>query len=395
MAAVASQIDQLLNLLAPLISAFSDPEAAIHLHDEDACDFTTGNSFEMPNGRFVEAIQKWSAPQSHDWFAYKMNESPAQTAVGNTLRARFNLPFRDEDIHLTNGGFAALTVAFKTVIDPGDEVIFISPPFFFYEAQIVASGATPVRVRVNPETFDLDVEAIAAAITPKTRAILINSPHNPTGKIYPEATLRQLGQVLTEASERNGRPIYLVSDEAYSRIIYDGSTFVTPTAYYPNSLIAYTYGKILLIPGERIGYLAVAPGMADRDHVNMAVMVAQMMTGYAFPNAILQYALPELESASIDIEHLQEKRDRLVSALREIGYGVHAPEGTFFLLPQAPIADDTQFVRLLAQQKIFCMPGQAMEMPGYFRLSLTATDAMIERSLAGFAQARQQAVALA
>jgi aspartate aminotransferase len=249
-----------------------------------------------------------------------------------------------------------------------------------------------VRVKVNLQTFDLDVEAIAAAITPKTRAIIVNSPNNPTGRIYPEATLRQLGQALTEASERNGRAIYLISDEAYSRIVYDGNSFITPTAFYPNSFLAYTYGKILLTPGERIGYLALAPNMPDRDLMNYGVLMAQVLTGYAFPNGLLQYALADLESTTIDIAHLQEKRDWMVTALQEQGYEVQPPQGTFYLLPKAPIADDGHFIDLLAAQKVYCLPGWVVEMPGYFRVSLTANDEMIERALLGFAAARHQAV---
>jgi aspartate aminotransferase len=233
------------------------------------------------------------------------------------------------------------------------------------------------------------VDAIAAAITPRTRAVIINSPNNPTGKIYPEATLRQLAHVLTDASNRYGRPIYLISDEAYSRIIYDERGFMTPTAYYRNSFLIYTYGKTLLTPGQRIGYIALAPNMPERELVGNAVLLAQVTLGYAFPNALLQHALPDLERLSIDVEHLQQKRDRLVNALGEMGYEVHSPEGTFYLMPRSPIPDDAQFIRLLAEQNIYCLPGWVIEMPGYFRISLTANDEMIERSLPGFAAARQ------
>jgi aspartate aminotransferase len=395
MSAVASNIDQLFGMLAPLLGFLTQGAWVEHGSDPDAANFVVGNPHELPLQRFTEALQRWSVPQNKDWFAYKMSEAPARKVVGDTLRARFNMPFHDEDIHLTNGGFAALAVALRAVIDPGDEVIFISPPWFFYEMLIASTGAVPVRVKVNLQTFDLDVDAIAAAITPRTRAIIVNSPNNPTGKIYPEATLRQLGQALTEASERNGRTIYLISDEAYNRIVYDARTFITPTAYYPNSLMAYTYGKTLLTPGQRIGYLAVAPTMTEREQVSLGILMAQMITGYAFPNALLQHAMPDLERASIDIEHLQEKRDHMVSALQGIGYNVHSPEGTFYLMPQAPIADDARFIDLLAEQKVYCLPGWAIEMPGYFRISLTANDAMIERALPGFERARGRAAALA
>ncbi len=392
---VSQRTLKLVSVLEPLISFLTSPDATIHNRQAGAADFLFGNPQEMPLERFSASLQSWSAPQNKDWFAYKLSETSARAVVGTTLRARYPLPFRDEDIHLTTGAFGALSVVLNTVVDPGDEVIFISPPWFFYEAMIVRLGADAVRVKVNPQTFDLDLDAIAAAITPKTRAIIVNSPNNPTGKIYPEATLRQLGQVLTEASERYGRPIYLISDEAYNRIVYDGRTFISPTAFYPNSFLVYTYGKTLLTPGQRIGYLALSPQMADRDLINNGILLAQITLGWAFPNALLQHALPDLDRLSIDVEHLQEKRDRLVSALREMGYALHSPEGTFYLTPRAPIADDGKFVALLAEQKVYCLPGWVIEMPGYFRISLTANDEMITRALPGFAAARRQAASQA
>lgn len=393
--AVSQRTMKLYQSLAHVIEFLTSPDVTVNNSAPGAADFLLGNPHEMPLERFTQALQQWSAPQNKDWFAYKLSEAPARAVVANALRARYGLPFRDEDVNLTNGAFAALAVALNAVVDPSDEVIFISPPWFFYEALILSVGADAVRVKVNMQTFDLDVDAIAAAITPRTRAIIVNSPNNPTGRIYPEATLRQLAQALTDASNRNGRPIYLISDEAYSRIVYDGRSFMTPTAYYPYSFLAYTYGKVLLTPGQRLGYLALAPDMPDREMVGNAIMLAQVTLGYAFPNALLQHAMPDLERLSIDIEHLQEKRDRLVGALRDIGYDVHTPEGTFYLLPKSPIADDRQFIRLLAEQKIYCLPGWIVEMPGYFRVSLTANDAMIDRALPGFAAARRQAAAFA
>lgn len=392
MAPIASHVASLLQQMSPLIGFLTEGEWTQHANDQDAANFVLGNPHEMPLTRFVDALHQYSTPQNKDWFAYKMSEPESKRVVGAALRGRFGMPFRDEDVHMTNGAFAGLSVVLTAVVDPGDEVIFISPPWFFYESLIVGTGATPVRVRVNAETFDLDVDAIAAAITPKTRAIIVNSPNNPTGRIYPEATLRQLAQVLTEASERNGRTIYLLSDEAYSRIVYDDQPFMTPTTYYANSFLIYTYGKVLLTPGQRLGYVALAPTMENRELLNGALVIAQILTGFAFPNALLQHALADLEQTSIDIPHLQAKRDRMVGALRETGYDVHVPEGTFYLMPRAPIADDAKFNEVLMAQKIYTLPGWVFEMPGYFRISLTANDAMVERSLAGFEAARRQAL---
>jgi aspartate aminotransferase len=347
-------------------------------------DFVVGNPHEMPLAGFVSALRRHVEPRSADWFAYKMSEPAAQESIASALSEQHSGErFAPADVLLTTGAFAGLTVVLKTIIDVGDEVLFVSPPWFFYTALIVAEGGAPVRVCARADDFDLDLAAIEAAITPRTRAIIVNSPNNPTGRIYPPRTLAGLGEVLTRASRQNGRDIFLLSDEAYRRIIYDARAFTSPAAYYPHSFVIYTYGKQLLTPGQRLGYVALPPRMpaGEREHLRHALTLAQVASGYAFPNALLQYAVPELEELSVDVAHLQRKRDRLVSELRRIGYQVAAPEGTFYLLPRSPIADDGAFVEHLAQHDVFVLPGSVVELPGYFRMSLTATDEMIERAL--------------
>ncbi len=375
---------RLLTLLEPFVRSMTDPAMVERIQQPGACDFIAGNPQEMPLPGFVQALERWSVPQNKDWFAYKFNVPEARAAIAASLWERRGSAFREEDIYLTTGAFGALSVALGVVVDRGDEVIYISPPWFFYEALIIRSGGTPVRVRVDERTYDLDLEAIAKALTPRTRAIIINSPNNPTGKIYPPETLRGLGEILERASKRNGQPIYLLSDEAYCRIIYDGRSYPSPTAFYPNSFLIYTYGKTLLTPGERLGYIALPPAMVQRQDLSAAIFIQEAIGGHMFPNAVLQYALPDLERLSIDVEHLQHKRDRMGSALSKMGYQVHIPEGTFYLLPRSPVPDDVAFVRRLAERDIFCLPGQVMEMPGYFRISLTANDDMIDRALPGF-----------
>jgi aspartate aminotransferase len=201
--------------------------------------------------------------------------------------------------------------------------------------------------------------------------------------------LVELAHLLSRASERIGHRVYLLSDEAYSHIIFDKRDFPSPAAFYPSSFVIYTYAKTLLAPGQRIGYIALSPAMPEREQLRPALLTSQYVTGFAFPNALLQHALPEIEELSIDIAHLQRKRDRMVTALRGMGYELSVPEGTFYLLVRSPLADDFAFVEQLAAHDVYCLPGRVVEMPGYFRISLTANDAMIERSLPGFAAALQ------
>jgi aspartate aminotransferase len=357
----------------------------------DVDDFVFGNPQEMPIPAFVDALQRAAEPRNKDWFAYKMSEPASQEVVAAALREELGMPFEAADIAMTTGAFGALAAALQLVVDPGDEVIINLPPWFFYEAMVVAAGGVPVKVAVDRETFDLDLAAIEAAITPRTRAIIVNTPNNPTGRIYPPETLRALAGILEAASARNGRPVYLISDEPYRRIRFDGAPFHSPLAFYPFSLMTYSYGKILLAPGQRIGYLALPPTMPNREAMRRAIMTVQFASGWLFPNAILQHAIADLETLSIDLDAMHRKRNRMVSALRGIGYDVRVPEGTFYLLPRSPWEDDMAFSRELAARKVLVLPGTVTEFPGFFRISLTASEEMVEHSLDGFAAAMDRA----
>jgi aspartate aminotransferase len=356
--------------------------------DPENCDFVAGNPQEMVLPEYVESLQRWTVPQDKDWYAYKFNEPYAQEAAAAGLRERRGVPFEADDVIVTDGAFAGLNLCIRTVTDPGDEVIFLTPPWFFYEAIIIGGEASPVRIAVDFETWDLDVPAIEAAISERTSAIIVNSPNNPAGKIYPPETLRALAEVLTSASERIGRPIYLISDEAYSRIVYDDRDYPSPTEFYPYSFLVYTYAKQLLTPGQRCGYVALPPTMPDREPMREALMLAQLTYGgHAAPNNVLQRAMDDLEHLSVDVKALQRRRDRMVEALRSFGYDLHSPEGTFYLLPTSPDPDDVAFVERLAKEKVFVLPGTVVEMPGRFRISITGNDDMVERALPVFERA--------
>ncbi|MFN8592180.1 MAG: aminotransferase class I/II-fold pyridoxal phosphate-dependent enzyme [Thermomicrobiales bacterium] len=353
----------------------------------DVLDFTFGDPREMPSERYVATLREAALPRNEGWFAYTFYERAAQDAAAASLSCLSGLPFTPDDICLTTGGFAALAVGMKVVADPGDEIIYSLPPWFFYEGLAVEAGLVPVKVGIDPETLDLDLDAIAAAITPRTRIVIVNSPNNPTGRIYSPDLLTRLAAILEAASARIGRRIFILSDEPYNRIVFQGSTFHTPAEFYPYTLIAYSYGKTLLSPGQRIGYLALPPALPEREALREAIRNMQIAIGFAFPNALLQHALPDLEQQSIDIPRLERRRDMMVDALTAMGYRVNRPEGTFYLFPRSPIADDEAFTRRLAEENILVMPGTVFETPGFFRICLTATEEMCERSLPGFAAA--------
>ena len=376
--------------IAPFLSFFEGPIWARNGRPGVA-NFSVGNPHEMPLAGYVDALRTHVEPQAPDWFAYKMSEPRSQAAVARGLTAATGLDWDPADVAMTNGGFAALAAAFRAILEPGDEVVFLSPPWFFYELLIRAAGGVPVRVALAPPRFDLDPALISAAITPRTRAVLLNSPHNPSGRVYPLRDLQALAEALGEAGTRIGRQIFLVSDEPYKRILFDGRAFHSPAEVYPDTIVTYSYGKTLLAPGMRIGYLTFPPTMPDRAALRENVLLAQFAGGFLFPNALLQHAFEDLERLSIDTAALERRRDRMVGALRGLGYETTIPEGTFYVMARSPIDDDVAFGELLAEEDVLILPGTVVEVPGWFRISLTANDEMVERSLAGFERARDRA----
>ena len=374
--------------LAPLLDFLNNSAHARRIGDPAICDFVFGNPQEMPLAGIVDAIRHHALPKNKDWFAYTVHNQAAAECVAASLTSRTGLPFEPDDVRFAPGTFGALSAAIRTLVDDGDEVIFLSPPWFFYESMIAVLGARPIRVTLQGPRFGPDVEALRRAITPRTRAIIVNSPHNPTGRVYDRPELDALSEVLTEGSERHGRPIVLLSDESYNRILFDGRQFLSPAAIYPHTLVLYTYGKQLLAPGERIGYIAVSPRMEDRDALRHAIRVAQIIGGWQIPNATLQRAVVDLEALSIDIGALERRRDRMAAALTEFGYDVLVPEATFYMMVRSPIPDDRAFADLLAGHDVFVGPGHLFEMPGYIRLSLTANDDMVTRALPVFGEVR-------
>ena len=385
-------LEDLRETVAPFVEFFTGPIWARN-GEPGMANFAVGNPQDMPIPGYVDALRAHLEPQSPDWFAYKLSEPKSQATIAASLTARTGLPWDPLDVAMTNGGFAAIAVAFRAIIEPGDEVIFPTPPWFFYEILIRSPGGRAVRVPLAPPRFDLDVDAIVAAITPRTRAVLVNTPHNPSGRVFPIEDLRRLGSALEEASDWIGHPIYLVSDEPYNRIVFDGRTFHSPAEVYPYTITTYSFGKTLLAPGMRIGYLTVPPTMPDRELFRNRVLLAQIALGYLFPNALLQHAIEDLERLSIDVPTLQRRRDRLVPALRDLGYETTFPEGTFYVMARSPIDDDVAFAEILAEEGVLVLPGQIVEVPGWFRISLTATDAMVEEAIPRFARARERALA--
>lgn len=371
----------------PFLAWLAQSRYSARQHDPDIADFMFGNPQEMPIEAYVRALAEHVVPHDRSWFAYKLSESCATNVVATSLAERTGLTFEPEDVFMTNGGFAAIAVALRTICEVGDEVVFFSPPWFFYELLVLAAGAKPVRLRLEAPRFELPLDALAAAIGERTRAVLVNSPHNPSGRVYSDDELRALARVLADAEARLGRPLWILSDEAYAKITFDGRRAQSPAAFHPHTFVLYSYGKQLLAPGQRVGYAALPPTCEGREALRADMLVAQCATGFAFPNAILQYALEDIEHLSVDIAALERRRDRLVGALRSLGFETTYPEGTFYVLARdttGRFATDAALVDALADRDTFVLPGSIVELDGWIRLSLTANDAMIDKGIEAF-----------
>ena len=384
--------DALRRPIAPFLDFFNGPYAELE-KVPDTANFAVGNPHEIAMPAYVDAVRRHLEPHDKDWFAYKMSEPNAQQTVARTMSSLTGLEWDPADVQMTNGGFAAIAVTLRALLDRGDEAVFLSPPWFFYEQLILAADATPVRVQLDMPDCALDLGRIEQAITPRTRLIILNSPHNPSGRIVPLDELRALADLLTRAGQQHGQPIYLLSDEPYRRILFDDDEYHSPAEVYPYTVVTYSYGKQLLAPGMRIGYITWPPSLdrGERERMRDDFFITQMAQGWAFPNADLQHALGDLEEMCIDLGALERRRERLLGALRGQGYEVTWPQATFYAMARSPLSDDQAFARILNRHGVLVLPGTIVEVPGWFRISLTASDDMVERGIPRFAAAMSEA----
>lgn len=346
-------------------------------------DFTLGNPEVEPPEIVTETLRRVAAearPHSHGYMP-NAGFPDVREAIARRLAARTGRPYTAEHILMTSGAAGAINVALKAMLDPGDEVIVLVPYFPEYRFYIENHGGVVVPVETGAR-FEPDPERIAAAITPRTRAIIINSPNNPTGAIYGAEELRAIERVIAPHAD-----VAVISDEPYRALVYDGQSAPEPAAFIGRALIADSWSKSMAVAGERIGYLALAPGSADWAAMRDACTFANRVLGYVNASAIWQRIVKEAGDAVIDIGGYQKKRDMLCTALARIGYQVEKPAGAFYVFPRSPVADDVAFIGLLVREGILAVPGSGFGRAGYFRLSLTVPLQTIEASLTGFERA--------
>jgi aspartate aminotransferase len=352
---------------------------------ENVFDFSLGNPNVEPPEQFSKILKETAStfkPGSH---AYMPNIGYLETrrTIADFLTDEQGLFITAEDIVMTCGAAGALNVVLKTILNPGEEVITPAPYFVEYNFYVGNHGGILKTVPTRSD-FDLDIAAIEKAITPDTRAVLINSPNNPTGKIYTQKVLTELGSLLAEKGKTLKKTIYLISDEPYRKIVFDNVKVPSVLADYPNSVIATSYSKDLSIPGERIGFLAVNPSTDHRDNLLAGLALSNRILGYVNAPALMQRVIEKLQGISVDSKIYQKKRDLLCDALADYGYSFEKPSGAFYLFPKAPIPDDVAFVKALQEELILTVPGSGFGGPGHFRIAFCVDDETILRALPGF-----------
>jgi aspartate aminotransferase len=346
-------------------------------------DFTLGNPDVEPPKEFNDSFLKIAQTPVPGMHRYMNNAGYAETrsAVATALSRASDLPVEAGQVVMTCGAGGALNVVLKTILNPGDEVIILTPFFVEYRFYIDNHGGVPVEVWTDRDTFQLDLAAIAAAVTAKTRALIICSPNNPTGVIYPAESLARLGELMNAKEKEFGSQICVISDEPYARISYDGKSVPNIFRYVANSVIVTSHSKDLALPGERIGYLAANPRMNEVNLFMEGAVFSNRVLGFVNAPALMQRLVAGLQHVSVDINAYQEKRDLLYNALTEMGFQMVRPDGAFYFFPKSPLADDIEFVRTAQKHRILLVPGAGFGAPGFFRIAYCVDKAMIERSL--------------
>lgn len=367
-------------------------ELKARLGADQVFDFTLGNPDLEPPPRFKEELVKAARDPGARLHSYMPNAGLLGTrqALAKTLSRIHHLEFKAQDVVLTCGASGGLNVILKALLDPGDEVVILAPYFPEYLFYADNHGGVPQVVETD-EHFQPDLDRLAAALSPRTRAVMINSPNNPTGQIYDAAALQEVGRFLTHHAGRHGRPVYLVADEPYRHLVYDGAEVPSVFTAYPNTLLATSFSKDLSIPGERLGYVAVSPLATGRGELEGAMVLANRILGFVNAPALMQRVVGSLADVSLDIAPYLRRRDLFCDILAEAGYEFIRPKGAFYLFPQAPGGDDLSFVARLKEENILAVPGRGFGRAGYFRLAFCVSEQVIRAAAPGFVRAREKA----
>lgn len=368
--------------------AFAQARAA-EVGAENVDDFSIGNPSVPAPATVAEAVHKLVDaidPIKLHGYTPAQGDGQARGALADDLNRRFGTNYTADNFYLTAGAAGALCCALSALFCPGDTFIAFAPYFPEYKVFVESAGAELVTVPADIEDFQIDFAAFDQALTPNTKGVIINSPNNPTGVVYSEATIQKLAQVLTEKSKEYGHTIWLISDEPYREIVYRDTPLPWVPNYYPNTLVCYSYSKSLSLPGQRIGYVLVPPQAEDADIVYAAVCGAGRALGYVCAPSLFQLVAAECTGQTADIKIYHKNRDLLLNALRDMGYTCAQPDGAFYLFPRSLEPDARAFCERARKYDLVLVPGDSFGCPGHVRISYCVPTEQIQRALHKFEQ---------
>ena len=361
---------------------------------ENVYDFALGNPDPEPPESVIEDMKKFSSEPGIHKYMPNAGYPDVRAKIASYMKKETGVDFTADNIIMVTGAAAGLSITMDSILNPGDEVIVIAPFFGEYKGYVGNFGGKIVPVLSIPGTFQLDIDAIEKAVTDKTKAIILNSPNNPSGAVYDEDSLKKLNIALEAAEKKIGHPIYVVSDEPYVKIVYDGVKVPAISSIFKNSIVVNSFSKSLALPGERIGYVAVNPAIEGADVLMNALIFCNRTLGFVNAPGLFQKVVAEHLDDVAGLEAYKERRDVLHKILIDTGYECEMPKGAFYLFAKSPIEDDVAFCNMAIKHRLVIVSGSGFGYPGYFRLAYCVSMDTIKNSKASFEALRKEALGL-
>lgn len=354
---------------------------------ENVFDFSIGNPSvpapELVNETAIKLLQEMDPVLLHGYTSAQ-GDAIVRKQIADNLNSRFATSFRPENLYMTVGAAASLCCCLNGLCNPGDEVIVFAPFFPEYRVFIEGAGAKMTMIPADTDAFQINFAAFEAAINEKTKAVIVNSPNNPSGTLYSEDTVKKLASILEDASKKYGQPIFLLADEPYREIVFKGQSVPFLPKYYDNTLVCYSWSKSLSLPGERMGYVLVPDSVTDSELVYAAVAGAGRSLGYVNAPSLFQRVCAACVDVTADVAVYEENKNLMVPALRDMGYHVVEPQGTFYMFPRTLIEDDLAFCEKAKDFNLLIVPGTGFGCPGHTRISYCVPTERAKRSLDAF-----------
>ena len=354
---------------------------------ENVYDFSLGNPSVPAPKEINETIKRIvDTEESCLIHGYMSNSGyeDVREKIANSLNKRFSMDFSKNNIVMTVGAASGINIVLKTILNPEEEVIVFAPYFMEYRNYIKNYDGKIVEVKCKEPDFQPGLEEFEKKITPKTRAVIINTPNNPTGTIYSEETIKRISEILRKKADEFNNTIFLISDEPYRELVYDDIEVPYVTKYYDNTFVVYSYSKSLSLPGERIGYVVIPTKMEDSKTVFEAITIANRIIGCVNAPSLMQKVIGECVDLKIAISQYKENRDLLYNGLKALNFECVYPQGAFYLFLKSPLKDDKEFCGIAKKHNILIVPGSSFAYPGYVRISYCVSNKMIKKSLEAF-----------